>query len=51
MVVASVPWWILPFVFGAPWIVAIAYYWPRARARDGYVPPSLAEMVRERLWR
>jgi hypothetical protein len=34
---------------GAPWIVGIGYYW-RGRVRDGSVPPSLAERVRERLW-
>jgi hypothetical protein len=44
-----VPWWILPILFGAPWLVGIACYWPRVR-RDGYVPPSLAEQVKERLW-
>jgi hypothetical protein len=44
-----VPWWILPFLFGAPWLAGIAYYWPRVR-RDGHVPPSLAETVKERLW-
>ena len=43
------PWWILPPVIGLPWLVAIAFYWPRVR-RDGHVPPSLAEVVKDRLW-
>jgi hypothetical protein len=45
------PWWIwfLPFVFGLPWIVAIAWFWKRT-PRRGEEPPSLAEMTRRRLW-
>ena len=45
------PWWalLLPVVFGAPWIVAIAWLWSK-RPRDGAVPPSLAETARKRLW-
>jgi hypothetical protein len=33
---------------GAPWIVAIAYFGRKLR-RDGYVPPSLGELLRERM--
>ena len=45
------PWWVwlLPVVFGAPWIAAIVWLWSK-RPRDGAVPPSLAEMARKRLW-
>jgi len=45
-------WWssfVVVLVAGAPWLVGIVFYW-RRRARDGSVPPSLAEMVRKRLW-
>jgi len=50
--VAAGSWWfpfVVVLVVGAPWVAAIAYYWPKVR-RDGYVPPSLGEVVRERLW-
>jgi hypothetical protein len=48
---ATDPWWalLLSVVFGAPWIVAIAWLWSK-RPRDGAVPPSLAETARKRLW-
>jgi hypothetical protein len=51
MVARATPFWawLLPFVFGAPWIVASIWYW-RHRPRDGEIPPSAAEMVRKRLW-
>jgi hypothetical protein len=42
--------WLVPLVIAAPWIVAIAYYWRKARPLDGAIPPSLAEMVKARLW-
>jgi hypothetical protein len=32
-----------------PWLAAIVYYW-RRRPRDGFVPPSLADLNRSRLW-
>jgi hypothetical protein len=41
--------WPVVLLVGAPWIVGIVYYW-RRRAKDGSVPPSLAEQVRKRLW-
>ena len=34
---------------GSPWIVGIAIAW-RHRVRDGYVPPSMADRARKRLW-
>jgi hypothetical protein len=43
------PWPLFPLVFGAPWIVGIVYYWRRI-PRDGSIPPSLGERVRQRLW-
>ena len=49
---ATGSWWfvfVIILAVGAPWIAAIVYYWPKVR-RDGYVPPSLAEVVRDRLW-
>ena len=45
-------WWFVPvtvLVVGASWIAALAYYWQKVR-RDGYVPPSLADTVKDRLW-
>jgi hypothetical protein len=39
----------ISLIFGAPWLVAIAWTWSRAPRSDG-VPPSLSERVRERLW-
>lgn len=39
----------LSLLFGAPWLAAIAYVWPRAPRMDG-PPPSLAQSTRERLW-
>jgi hypothetical protein len=41
--------WLLPLLFGAPWIVAIVWFW-RQRPRDDFVPPSMAEEARRRLW-
>jgi len=35
-------------LFGSPWIVGIAYYW-HCRPRDGSLPPSFGEHVRQRL--
>jgi hypothetical protein len=48
---ASAPSWawpLFPLIFGAPWIIAIAWYW-RRRVRDGAIPPSMADYARERL--
>jgi hypothetical protein len=39
----------LSLLFGAPWLAAIAYTWPRAPRMDG-PPPSTADRTRERLW-
>jgi len=39
----------LSLLFGAPWLVAIAYTLPRAPRMDG-PPPSMAHRTRERLW-
>jgi hypothetical protein len=39
---------VIPIV-GAPWIVAIVWYWRRI-PRDDYVPPSMSELARQRLW-
>jgi hypothetical protein len=52
MLAAGDTWFVAVIILaaGAPWIVAIAYYWPKVR-RDGYVPPSLAQIIKERLWR
>jgi hypothetical protein len=44
------PWWIwllLPILFAAPWITAIIWFWPRRNAQ-GELPPSMAEMARQR---
>jgi hypothetical protein len=41
--------WLFPFVCGAPWMVAIVYYW-RRRPRDGAIPMSTADRARQRLW-
>lgn len=41
--------WPIVMLAGLPWIVGIVYYW-RRRVKDGSVPPSLAERVRQRLW-
>jgi hypothetical protein len=48
----AVPWWVwlLPLLFGAPWIAAIVYYWRRARPLDGALPASAADLARKRLW-
>jgi hypothetical protein len=43
--------WLVPLAIAAPWIVAIAFYWRKAaNLRDGSVTPSLAELVKARLW-
>jgi len=49
---AALPWWtwVVPFLFAAPWIAAILAYWRKARPRDGAVPPSAADLARQRLW-
>ena len=39
----------LSLLFGAPWLVAIAYVWSRAPREDG-PPPSMADYARDRLW-
>lgn len=39
---------LFPFIFGAPWIAGIVYYW-RRRPRDGAMPLSLADEARRRL--
>jgi len=47
----SVSWAWLPLslLFGSPWIVAIVFYWWR-RPRDGALPMSMADQVRQWLW-
>jgi hypothetical protein len=40
---------LLSLFFGAPWLVPAVWLWLRARKVD-YVPPSLAQSARERLW-
>jgi len=40
---------LLSLFFGAPWLVPTVWLWSRARKVD-YVPPSMAESARERLW-
>jgi hypothetical protein len=47
--VPTLPWFVLPFLFGAPWIAAIAYYLYQLRGSDE-VFPSAADLVRRRLW-
>ena len=51
MAVDATTWWawLLPLLFGAPWIVAIVWLW-RHRIRDGRQPESMAELARQRLW-
>jgi hypothetical protein len=51
VVAVSTPWWawLLPLVFGAPWLVGIAWFWHH-RPRDGDVPPSMADQIKKRLW-
>jgi hypothetical protein len=51
MIAESFPLWslLLPILFGAPWIVAIVWFW-RQRPRDDEVPLSMAERARQRLW-
>jgi hypothetical protein len=39
----------LSLLFAAPWIAAIVWAWLRL-PRDDYMPPSLGESVRKRLW-
>jgi hypothetical protein len=39
----------LSLLFGAPWLVAIAYTLSRAPRMDGPAP-SMADRTRERLW-
>ena len=34
---------------GAPWLAGIAYYWRRL-PRDGTVPPSFGELLRQRIF-
>ena len=41
--------WLLPILFGGPWIVAIVWFW-RHTPRDDTVPLSMAEEARRRLW-
>jgi hypothetical protein len=43
---------LLPLIFGAPWIAAIAWvgYLLHRTSGDREVFPSAAEMVRRRLW-
>ena len=36
--------WLLPLVFGSPWIVGSIVLW-RLRPRDGFLPPSYAALV------
>jgi hypothetical protein len=38
----------ISLVFGAPWLVAIAWVWSRGPRMDG-LPPSMADRLRERL--
>jgi hypothetical protein len=44
--------WLLPILFGSPWIVAIVWYGRRLRSEGGglELPPSVAELARRRLW-
>jgi hypothetical protein len=37
---------VIVVIAGAPWIVGIAYYWHK-RPRDGSVPPSFGEYLRQ----
>jgi hypothetical protein len=41
--------WLLPILFGAPWIVAAVWVW-RNTPRDDTATPSMAERARQRLW-
>jgi hypothetical protein len=44
----SLAWIAYPVIFGAPWLLAIAWYW-RRRPRDGAIPASMAERSLRRL--
>jgi hypothetical protein len=50
--VGANPWWawLLPILFGAPWLAAIAWVWFRSPSKSGEAPPSLAELIQQRLW-
>jgi hypothetical protein len=39
----------LSLLFGAPWLMGIAYVWSRAPRMNG-TPPSMADRARQRLW-
>jgi hypothetical protein len=43
-----VVFWLLPILFCAPWIVAIAWVWKHL-PKDGSIPISAGELARERL--
>jgi hypothetical protein len=40
---------LLPILFSAPWIVAIAVFWPRGTKDGEEPPPSMGELARRRL--
>ena len=41
--------WLLPILFGAPWIAAIVWFLKHTPHNDE-APPSTAERARQRLW-
>jgi hypothetical protein len=45
----SLAWlWLIPLAFVAPWLAATAWVWTRL-PRDGFVPPSMGEVLRRRM--
>jgi hypothetical protein len=39
--------WVLPLVLSSPWVVGSIVFW-RLRPRDGFVPPSYAQLANRR---
>jgi hypothetical protein len=44
----SLTWIAYPAIFGAPWLLAIVWYW-RRRPSDGAVPASMGQQALTRL--
>ena len=53
VILAGNPWWawFLPFLFGAPWLVALVWYWRRGWLSDLRWSDSAADLARNRLWK
>jgi hypothetical protein len=47
MIVHTPLWvWALPLLFASPWIAGSIFLW-RLLPRDGFVPPSYADLIRK----